>query len=288
MSSKRNYQLGLIGWELGHSLSPAMHNAALEALGLDGEYRLFSIDPSDSGSLVELLSKVHRGEINGLNVTIPHKQHVMPLLDALTSTAEQIGAVNTIIPENGRLLGDNTDAAGFLRDLENFFATEKIEFPTKEKEALILGAGGAARAVAYALAQAGWSVVIAARRVTRAAELVESLDIENAHVVALVEQEIAVLSPHLIVNATPVGMFPHGDASLWPEELAIPSESAIYDLVYNPPITRLVAEAHAANLPAVTGLGMLVEQGAAAFQAWTGRKPSRTVMRAACEKALAM
>ncbi|MBN2503680.1 MAG: shikimate dehydrogenase [Anaerolineales bacterium] len=287
MSSKRDYQLGLIGWKLGHSLSPAMHNAALEALALTGDYRLYSIDPADSGSLVDLLDKVRRGEIDGLNVTIPHKQNVMPLLDALTPTAEQIGAVNTIIRDKDKLLGDNTDAAGFLYDLENFFAAENIELLTKEKEALILGAGGAARAVVYALAQAGWNVAIAARRVVQAAELVESLGIGNAHVIDLTEQEIAALSPHLIVNATPVGMFPQGDASPWPEGLVFPAGAAIYDLVYNPPITQLVAEAHAVNIPAITGLGMLVEQGAAAFQTWIGQESPRTVMRVACKTALA-
>ena len=113
-------QLGLIGYPLGHSLSPKIHAAALESCGLQGDYSLFPIHPDDQQGLKELLARVRSGEITGLNVTIPHKQSVIPLLDDLTQTAKAIGAVNTISMQNGKLIGDNTDAPGFFADLKNF------------------------------------------------------------------------------------------------------------------------------------------------------------------------
>ena len=170
-----SFQLGLIGYPLGHSLSPQIHKAALDSCGLEGDYSLFSIPPDDHQGLGSLLDRVRHGEIQGLNVTIPHKQNVIPLLDELTPTAQTIGAVNTISMRNGQLVGDNTDAPGFLADLRKFLTTENTEYTEKmkrekplssvvDKRALILGAGGSARAVVYALASDGWDATISARR----------------------------------------------------------------------------------------------------------------------------
>ena len=138
-------QLGLIGYPLGHSLSPEIHKAALTACGLLGDYRLFQVSPDDLDALKALLERVREEQISGLNVTIPHKQNVIPLLDELTPTASAIGAVNTISMQERKLTGDNTDVPGFLVDLNHFLEIHQSSI-TNHKSALILGAGGSARA----------------------------------------------------------------------------------------------------------------------------------------------
>ena len=176
------FQLGLIGYPVNHSLSPKIQNAALKACGLEGNYSLFPIASDDVQALKDLLDRVRSGEITGLNVTIPHKQNVIQFLDELTVTADSIGAVNTIYLSNHKLVGDNTDAPGFLADLKNFLTLEcgsKLSHmqelvPTLQKNAIILGAGGSARAVLYALVNDGWNVTIAARRIERAQQLANS------------------------------------------------------------------------------------------------------------------
>src|SRR5512134_3742406 len=140
-------RLGLTGYPLGHSLSPRIHEAALSSCGLDGNYSLFPISPDDKQGLEDLLARVRSGEITGLNVTIPHKQNVIPFLDELTPTAKAIGAVNTIYMRENRLIGDNTDAPGFLSDLKKLVATETRRH--RDLNVLVLGAGGSARAVVY-------------------------------------------------------------------------------------------------------------------------------------------
>ena len=164
--------LGLIGYPLSHSLSPQLHAAAFQALKLDGEYRLYPVAPNDNQGLAKLAQRLRLGKLQGLNVTIPHKQAILPLLDKLTPSAQAIGAVNTLYLKGDRLIGHNTDAPGFLSDLHNSFGQ-----PTVEKNALVLGAGGAARAVVYALLTDGWNVTLAVRRadVDQAAALIESM-----------------------------------------------------------------------------------------------------------------
>ena len=155
-------QLGLIGYPLGHSLSPRIHEAALESSGLEGNYSLFPIEPDDRQALGSILVRVRNREIAGLNVTIPHKQNVMPILDELTPTARAIGAVNTIFLRDHKLVGDNTDAPGFLSDLKRFLTAETQRHGVFN--VLVLGAGGSARAVVYALLHDNWNVTIVARR----------------------------------------------------------------------------------------------------------------------------
>ncbi len=282
------YALGLIGWPLEHSLSPQLHHVGLDALDLKGEYRLYEIPPLPEGkkSLAALLEKVRRRQIHGLNVTIPHKQNVIPLLDDLTPAAEAIGAVNTIFARGDRLVGDNTDAPGFWTD-----ASRRLSVHTFEcTRALILGAGGSARAVAYALLRQDWKLTIAARRPEQAQDLCDHLSPHGGQISAtkLSNYPLSTIhsprpTPHytLLVNCTPVGMHPHVDASPWPEDLPFPPEAAVYDLVYNPRETRLVRDARAAGLPAVTGLGMLVEQAALSLARWVERKVPRYAMWAA-------
>jgi len=286
------YSLGLIGYPVSHSLSPHIHNAALRSLGLAGVYRLFPIPPMPEGlpQLKILLDALRRGELSGLNITIPHKQSVLPLVDELTPAAQSIGAVNTLYTRKGVLVGDNTDAAGFAADLERVLGPqEEIDSSKTGRDAwaLVLGAGGSARAVVYALIHAGWKVHIAARRLEQAEGLSSSL-MDLAPLGALAASQLGELSDtiarcpfFLIVNTTPLGMVPNVSASPWPSGLPFPTGAFVYDLVYNPPQTSLVKAAIASGLGASNGLGMLVEQAALAFERWTGQTAPREVMHSA-------
>lgn len=274
-------QLGLIGYPLGHSLSPKIHLAALNSCDLDGDYYLFPIHPNGQKEVKELLARVRGGEIHGLNVTIPHKQNVIPLLDELTPTAKAIGAVNTIWMRNGKLAGDNTDVPGFLADLKGILRKRK-EGNGNQKSALVLGAGGSARAVVYALLNDDWDIVIAARRIDQAQALIDQFPNPDSQISSIAYNSIALhtLLPtlSLIINTTPLGMFPNLDTSPWPDGLSFPSSAAVYDLVYNPRETKLVRDACAAGLSASTSLGMLIEQAALSFEIWTGCNPSRNIL----------
>ncbi len=284
-----NYQLGLIGHLLGHSLSPKIHTAALNACNLQGTYSLFPVHPGDKQGLKDLLARVRAGELHGLNVTIPHKQNVIELMDGLTPTAQAIGAVNTIYLREDKLIGGNTDAPGFLSDLKRYMAESPSPqmgegLGVRGKSALVLGAGGSARAVVYALLNDGWNVTISSRRLEQAQELAKSFpDYQPA---LSITEELPITnfthSPlstfHLIVNTTPLGMAPNTDQSALPENLSLPSNAFVYDLVYNPRETKLVKLARAQGLSATTGLGMLIEQAALSFEIWTGCTPPRDIL----------
>ena len=275
--------LGLVGYPLGHSLSPKLHEAALAALNLPGEYRLYPVRPLPEGQvrLAELLDQMRKGNLHGLNVTIPHKQNVLSLLDELTPTAAAIGAANLIYLKAGRLTGDNADAAGFLADLQrNGLAAP----PSGRRIALVLGAGGSTRAVVYALVNAGWQVWIAARRVEQASALAASLRGPQPAIHVLPLQADALTGDYdLVVNTTPLGMFPDVTSNPWPAELPLPGGAGVYDLVYNPSETTLVRQARRAGLCAANGLGMLVEQAAVAFATWTGQDTPLSAMWAAVD-----
>ena len=311
------YSFGLIGYPLGHSLSPQIHVAALHALDLNGEYNLYPVRPFPDGrdELTALLAGVRVGKIHGLNVTIPHKQNIIPLLDTLTPAAEAIGAVNTIFLDDGKLVGDNTDALGFWMDLDTNLNVQRF----LNSEVLVLGAGGSARAIVYALLTHGFHVTVTARRIKQAQELKEhfsgtrdlfsqtipkprqtvsenpspsvgnkpSITQSSITVVdlqAMIDKPFISTPYSLIVNTTPVGMSPHPDASPWPQEIPYPEKAAFYDLVYNPRKTLLVANALTAGHPAHSGLGMLIEQAALAFERWTGRAAPRDIMLSAVNK----
>ncbi len=271
--------LGLIGFPLEHSLSPWIHSAALDSCSLEGGYSLFPIHPDDVRGLKDLLIRVRCSEIQGLNVTIPHKQTVIPLLDELTPTAKAIGAVNTIYMDGKKLIGHNTDAQGFLRDLKR--TTSSSAFSNRPS-ALVLGAGGSARAVVYALTNDGWNVTVAARRIDQAMELAGQF--KTIEIMGFNIQKSQPLHLQLIVNTTPIGMIPNADQSPWPDALPFPDGATVYDLVYNPPETKLVKEAHAQELNAMNGLGMLVEQAALAFEIWTGQHVGRDILFSAVEE----
>jgi len=268
------YQLGLIGYPVGHSLSPKIHTAALKACGLEGIYSLFPIAPDEKQGLKDLLNRVRSGEIQGLNVTIPHKQNVIEFTDELTLTAQAIGAVNTIYMRENKLVGDNTDAPGFLSDLKRFLC-EQSKFVNR-KSAVVLGAGGSARAVVYALLNDSWSVTLAARRLEQAEELAQSFTNYELQVANFTNFQPSTCD--LLVNTTPVGMSPNTDQSPLPENATLPVDGIVYDLVYNPRETKLVRDARSQGLRASTSLGMLIEQAALAFEIWTGLNPPRDIL----------
>ena len=288
---KPTFHLGLTGYPLDHSFSPRMHRAGLRACGLDGDFTLFPIAPQDTSGLQRLADRLRSEELAGLSITIPHKESLIPLLDALSPEARVIGAVNTLCLRKSGLTGFNTDAAGFLKDLHRSFpelARMRQKETPREKIALVLGAGGAARAVVHALLSDGWQVMLAARRLQQAQRIRRTVDESDTSPQEgvlrpvdfdLTGFDLGVVS--LIVNTTPLGMIPRADLCPWPAGRPFPPLAAVYDLVYNPRETELVRRARQAGLAAVTGIGMLVEQAALAFELWTGQTAPRQVMFAA-------
>jgi len=276
-------RVGLIGWPVEHSLSPVMHNAAFRALGLGWRYDLLPVQP---GHLEAAMADLRAGGFRGANVTVPHKRAVMAYLDQIDGAAESIGAVNTLSVQGRRWIGHNTDAAGFVR------AVREGGLEPAGRQALLLGAGGAARSVAYALAGAGCTVFVYNRTVRRAAALVA--DLRRLGLDAPVTcspgeralDELDLTRFDLLVNATAVGMWPSHEDTPWPDELPMPAHWTVFDLVYNPLETRLLRQARRAGAKTIDGLGMLVWQGALAFELWTGQKPPVDLMRAAALQAL--
>ena len=263
-------RVGLIGWPVDHSQSPAMQTAAFAACGLDWQYTLL---PTLPDQLRATLDQVRAGELAGANVTIPHKSAVMPMLDEIDPAAAAIGAVNTIVVRDGRLIGCNTDAIGFAR------ALSEIGVDVNRKQCAVLGAGGAARAVVHTLKELGGRVTIYARDVSRARTLIGG----DEQTRALRDVDRVACDTVLIVNATSVGMAPQSDGSPWPDGAVFPAGALAFDLIYNPRRTRWMGQAERSGAQAVNGLAMLVYQGAAAFEMWTGRAAPVDVMRAAIE-----
>jgi shikimate dehydrogenase len=271
-------QLELLGYPLGHSVSPAMQNAALAEAGLEGwTYRANPVPPE---GLAEAVARLRQPDMAGANVTVPHKQAAMPLLDVVTPVAEAIGAVNTIVKQpDGRLIGHNTDAAGFLADLY------ALDVHIAGRPVLVLGAGGSARAVVSGCAGVGARVRVLARRRAQAEALQGLAPITIFDWTPLGWLQ-ACDDVALIANCTPLGMSPKTEASPWLAGMPFPPGAFVYDLIYNPAQTQLVRDAQTSGLRAATGLGMLVEQGALGFELWTGRPAGRVTMRRAAEAAL--
>jgi len=259
--------LGVFGDPIAHSLSPQMHQRFAESCGEDTVYVPFRVSVADLGTAVAAIRALH---LSGVNVTIPHKEAVGPLLDELTAPGVAIGAVNTIVNHDGWLIGDNTDAEGFLADIEDHFPHGSW----RDRLALVLGAGGAARAVVYALAQAGVpEVVVANRTPEKAQALVQELAPDRARAVSLPGPDLdsALRNAGLVVNTTSLGLEGETIPGLCLNEL--PRDAGVYDLIYNPPRTPLLQAAEARGLPFANGLGMLVQQGAFSYARWTGKIP---------------
>ena len=272
--------VGLIGWPVTHSLSPRMHNAAFAELGLDWAYVPLPVQPDDVEQALKGLAALN---FVGANVTVPHKQAVIRYMDELSDAAHITGAVNTIQLKEGKFKGYNTDAIGFLN------ALQEAGCNPKGMRVAVLGAGGAARAVVFALARAGAdSIIVLNRTAERGAFLVDDLAAvfpgSSLRFEALTSESLAVLNHNvdLVINSTSVGMYPHVETCPWPADVPVPAQVIFCDLVYNPLETVFLARARAAGAATIDGLGMLVHQGATAFEKWTGHPAPVEVMRQAC------
>lgn len=279
MVSKKIF--GLLGYPIKHSLSPVMHNAAFKALGIVVEYELFEKRPEE---LRDFFRELKKGLISGVNVTIPYKEKVLRYLDELSQEAELIGAVNTILVKEKRLIGYNTDGEGFITSLR-----EEAGIDPQGKRIVIIGAGGASRAISIQLAKEK------ARRISltdivlnKARDLASCLkkNFPEGEATAVREEglEKEIREADILINATPVGMRPDDPSPIDPKFLH--PHLLVYDLIYNPPKTRLLSQAERIGAKTLNGMGMLLYQGALAFTIWTGKEAPLKAMRVALKKAL--
>ncbi len=279
-----NTSLGIIGYPIGHSISPRFQQAALDFCGIDAKYRAYPVAPEDVGRFV---AGLRQPGILGINVTVPHKEAVIPFLDEIDDWATEAGAVNTIVNRQGRLTGHNTDGYGFLRALQ-----EGGGFQPRGRRTLILGAGGAARGVVLALAREGVGYLTIANRTPERAESLAQLARGRgiaAQPIPLSGADLteAAASAELIVNCTTIGMT-HGPGaadSPLPRQ-AIPVTALVYDLVYNPLETRLLRDAAQIGAATLGGIQMLVYQGAASFELWHEQPAPVAVMLEAATRAM--
>lgn len=271
----------LIGDPVEHSLSPLIQNAAFQACSLDYVYVTFRVRKDN---LEKAIAGVRELGIAGLNVTIPHKVEVIKYLDRLDPVALMIGSVNTVVNENGTLTGYNTDASGFLEPL----TTRGIEL--EGKNVVMLGAGGAARAVSFMLVNGGGNLTILNRTRGRAEELAKGIKSslkKNANVLEMSNENLktAISKADILVNTTSAGMSPAVNETPVPSEL-LQRGLVVYDIIYNPAETRLIREAKEKGAETLNGAEMLCWQGALAFEKWTGYKAPVNLMRRELEKAL--
>ena len=271
---------GIIGDPIGHSLSPLMQNAAFKHRGLDSIYLAFRVHPQDLEGAIAGMKSLGVG---GFNVTVPHKVAVMKYLDTIDPVALEIGAVNTVVEKDGVLVGYNTDGAGALA------ALREVNVQLKGRKVVVLGAGGAARALAFSFAPLTESLIILNRTGRRAKDLANSLTKWNSNVdgkqVSVAELRTELLDTDILVNATSVGMYPHIDGSIVEPE-CLRQGMIVFDIVYNPLMTRLLRDAEAVGARIVRGDRMLVYQGALGFELWTGKKPPIDEMSRAIEGVL--
>lgn len=279
-----NTPLGIIGYPIEHSISPRFQQAALDYCAVAATYRAYPVAPAE---VAEFVAGLRRPGVRGINVTVPHKEAVIPLLDEVDDWAAAAGAVNTIVHRQGRLTGYNTDGYGFLRALQ-----EGAGFSPQGRRTLILGAGGAARGVVLALARAGAGPLTIANRTPQRAEGLAQLARGRgitAQTIPLYDAALtaAAAAAELIVNCTTIGMT-HGPAAGGTPlpRPAIPPGALVYDLVYNPLETRLLREAAQAGAATLGGLPMLVYQGAASFELWLERPAPVAAMLAAATAAM--
>jgi shikimate dehydrogenase len=266
--------VGIIGWPVAHSLSPAIHNAAFAALGLDWVYVPLPVHPLQ---LFAALTGLGVMGFAGANVTMPHKAAAADLIDELSDDARRLHAVNTIVFDGERLRGENTDAAGF----ERFLRMDGGIDPSG-RDALVFGAGGAGRACALALARSGVaSITVAAREPARVADVSAAVEDLDADVRAVAFDDAPNVHADLIVNATPLGARQ--------ETLPVPTlgpGTVVVDLLYHPSVTPLLVQARTGGAAAFGGVGLLLHQAALSFEIWTGQQPPLEVMSAAALAAI--
>jgi len=262
-------------------MSPLMHNAAFRKLGLDYIYVPFRVKKED---LKETVGSLRTLYVRGFNVTIPHKVAIIPFLDKLDSMAEKISAVNTVVNDGGVLIGYNTDATGFLK------AMKEKGVEARGKNIIVLGAGGAARAISFILAQEGANLIIMNRTKDKAKEQaikISQIFQREINALPLNRENLkkALEKANILVNTTSVGMSPNANETLVDSRLIKPS-LVVFDIVYNPIKTRLLREAEKAGAQTISGVEMLVWQGALAFEKWTGLKAPVRLMWEEAVKAL--
>lgn len=262
--------VGLLGWPVAHSVSPAMHNAAFRAAKLDWRYVALPVPPERLAD--EVAQRVAEGW-RGFNVTIPHKRAVLslPQIAEISPSAAAIGAANTLsVRPDGTLSADNTDWEGFTHDVRMY------RIQPDQLNCLILGTGGSADAIVYALEQ------MHARTITRVSRTPDG----RPGVIGYDALAEAAPQANLVINCTPLGLSPDVDRSPWPDDVPLPDHALLYDLVYNPPVTALMRRFQRAGLRVFGGLGMLVWQGALAWPRWTDTPPPVDIMFAAARAAL--
>jgi shikimate dehydrogenase len=256
---------GIFGYPVDHTLSPAMQNAAFEELGLDYCYIPFLVHPDNIADAVRSIRALN---IAGVNITVPHKEKVMSLLDTIDKEALFIGAVNTIVNSEGRLAGYNTDGRGFMQSLD------ENGISVQDKKILVVGAGGAARAVSYYLCRKARNVFLYGRTKMKVDKLADDLkQIQNN--ISTVDNTFKIGECDIIINATPLGLKEEDPLPF--DTNQVRSEQVVCDLIYKQ--TRLLKEASEKGCITLNGLGMLLWQGAFAFELWTGKPPQIEVMR---------
>ena len=282
MLTGKTKNLGVMGWPIAHSLSPVLQNAAIGKAGVDYVYTALPVSPEDLPAAVAGLKAL---QFRGWNVTIPHKTAIMPLLDAVDEDARIIGAVNTVVNDAGRLTGFNTDVTGFIQALVD------AGFAPQGKTAVLLGAGGAARAVIWGLIKAGVQAIhIGVRNPEKVQPLVDEFGAYCTLTVNHWEQAdfAAKLSAaDLLVNTTPLGMTPHVNDMPPVDWSKVKNDAFCYDIIYTPAETRFLREARVHGHKTLNGEGMLAGQGAAAFVKWTGVTPDIELMKEKLRQALA-
>ena len=259
---------GVVGWPLKHSLSPLMHNVAFCTLGLNAVYLAF--ETSDLQGCIHAMRTIG---IKGMSVTMPHKSAMIPLLDEVDEMAKRIGAVNTVVNHEGRLIGYNTDATGALEALK-----EKIE--PCGKSCLMIGAGGAARAIGFILKDHGAILTVTNHTPARGEDLARSLECPFVP-----WEEIGNAQADLLIQTTPVGMHPREEECPIPGDM-LKQGMVVMDIIYNPPETRLLRVARSRDCLTINGLRMFIHQGAEQFRLWTGLKAPFREMTLAVEHAL--
>ena len=268
MINQQTELYGVMGHPIGHSLSPIMHNAAFRVCGLNAVYLAF-----ESRDAEGCLSGMRALGIRGMSVTIPHKYKVIPLLDEVDPLAKSIGAVNTIVNDRGRLVGHNTDAIGALRAME-----EKVTL--SGMRCLLIGAGGAAQAIGFVLKDKGVALSMVNRSRDRGEALASKL-----HCPYIPLDEVGKHGADMIIQTTPVGMYPHVNQCPVPEQL-LKKDMLVMDIIYNPLDTQLLKKAKDHGCTVIHGLSMFIYQGAEQFELWTGVHPPVSDMRKAVEEAL--
>ncbi len=280
MISGKTAIYGIFGHPVKHTFSPGMHNTAFKVLGLDACYVPFDVEPSALGDAVKAVRALG---VRGLNITVPHKEQVIRYLDGLSKEARLLGAVNTIEVRDGKLIGHNTDGRGFLRSLK-----QDARFHYKNKTFLMVGSGGAARAVAFSLAISGASRLflfdIDQRKSGALARDIRKRTGADATAIAAKDIAAAARTADCLINATPLGL-KKTDPLPIPKEL-LQKRHLVCDLVYNPPETPLLRLAKQKGAKTLPGIGMLLFQGVIALEIWTGAQAPERQMKAALRKQL--